>query len=79
MLKPALARGELRKEQIKELWALDDEAYEALKQELGEEKLLEPMRGVGGFSARIAQGGEVPQIGGDLVVRAIDARKTVPR
>src|SRR5262249_33644287 len=49
------ARGELRKEQIKDLWQLDDVQYEALKQELLEEKLLEPLRGTGGFRARIAR------------------------
>jgi superfamily II DNA or RNA helicase len=50
-----LSRGELRRDEIKALWSLGDEQYDALRQELLEEKLLEPMRGVGGFQARITR------------------------
>src|SRR5690349_17377579 len=60
------ARGELRRDQIKDLWQLDDERYEALKQELLREKLLEPLRGTGGFRARIARRSLPPEEPGTL-------------
>jgi superfamily II DNA or RNA helicase len=50
-----LARGELRRDEIKSLWQLTDEQYDALRAELQQEKLLEPMRGVGGFQAKISR------------------------
>ena len=49
-----LSRGSLTKDEIKGIWDLDEESYAALKETLGEEKLIEPgPRGVGGFEAKI--------------------------
>jgi superfamily II DNA or RNA helicase len=50
-----LARGELRRDAIKGIWNLDDDGYAALKSQLDEEKLLHPLRGTGGFEARIVR------------------------
>ena len=44
------ARGELRRDEIKDLWGLDEEAYESLRQQLLQERLLEPLRGPAGFA-----------------------------
>ena len=49
-----LSRGSLTNDEIKGIWDLDEESYAALKETLGEEKLIEPgPRGVGGFEAKI--------------------------
>ena len=60
------ARGELRKDQIKDLWQLDEGKYEQLKRALLHEKLLEPLRGTGGFRARIARRSLPPEEPGTL-------------
>ena len=60
------ARGELRRDEIKDLWGLDDGTYESLRQELLHERLLEPLRGVGGFRARIARRPLPPEEPGTL-------------
>jgi superfamily II DNA or RNA helicase len=60
------ACGELRKEQIKNMWQLDEPQYEALKQELLHEKLLEPLRGTGGFRTRIVRRPLPPEEPGTL-------------
>jgi len=60
------ARGELRRDEIKELWGLTADDYETLRQQLVEEKLLEPMRGTGGFRARIARRPLPPEEPGSL-------------
>ena len=48
-----LSRGELSKDDIKLMWALNEEAYAELKDDLADEKLIEPgSRGSGGFVAK---------------------------
>jgi len=48
-----LSRGELSKDDIKLMWALDEDAYAGLKADLADEKLIEPgPRGSGGFAAK---------------------------
>ena len=60
------ARGELRRDEIKDLWGLSAEEYEPLRQQLLQEKLLEPLRGTGGFRARIARRPLPPEEPGSL-------------
>jgi hypothetical protein len=50
-----LSRGELRRDESKSLWQLTDEQYDVLRHDLQQEKLLEPMRGVGGFQAEVSR------------------------
>jgi superfamily II DNA or RNA helicase len=61
-----VARGELHRDEIKDLWGLDDERYESLRQQLLRERLLEPLRGTGGFRARIARRPLPPEEPGTL-------------
>jgi DNA repair protein RadD len=62
-----LNRGRLRKDEIKQLWGLDEEAYNALKDDLSNQVLIEPgPRGVGGFQARIRKKAISPDSGEHL-------------
>lgn len=48
-----LDRGALTKDEIRELWRIDEVAYQALKDALDRERIFEPgAKGVGGFRAR---------------------------
>jgi DNA repair protein RadD len=51
-----LNRGEITKDDIKLIWGLNEEAYAQLKEDLADEKLIEPgSRGSGGFCAKFTK------------------------
>ena len=53
IIKMILDRGELSKDDIRLLWDVSEDAYDALKDRLAKEKLIEPgPKGKGGFIAR---------------------------
>ena len=60
------ARGELRRDEIKDLWGLDEETTRACGRSCFSERLLEPLRGTGGFRARIARRPLPPEEPGTL-------------
>jgi DNA repair protein RadD len=56
-----LSRGEISKDDIQLMWGLSEEAYANLKQDLADEKLIEPgPRGSGGFAAKFKRRPKAP-------------------
>jgi DNA repair protein RadD len=56
-----LNRGEVSKDDIKLMWGLNEEAYAGLKDDLADEKLIEPgPRGSGGFAAKFKKRAAAP-------------------
>jgi hypothetical protein len=56
-----LSRGELSKDDIKQIWSLDEDTYAQLKTELADEKIIEPgPRGSGGFAAKFKHRPKAP-------------------